>query len=157
MKNFDLEEVRKFITDSSEESKIYIGSDSSRFRKNGRWYAEYTTVVVIHINGKNGCKVFGRVDIEEDYDQKKDKPRMRMMNEAIRAAQLYLDLEEAIEYRDCQIHLDINPDEKHGSSVALKEAIGYVTAITRVVPMVKPQAFAASYGADRFTEIRQFA
>jgi uncharacterized protein len=152
-KNFDIEEVRTFITNSSETSKIYIGSDSIRFKKNDIWYAEYATVVVIHKDGNKGGKIFGRLDIERDFDQKKDKPKNRMMNEAIRAAQLYLELEEAIEYRDCEIHLDVNPDEKHGSNVALKEAIGYVRSMTNVTPMVKPNAWCASFAADRFSEV----
>ena len=153
MKQFNLEEVRRYIQQSSEESKIYIGCDSSRFKKKGRWFAEYASVVVIHINGKNGCKIFGRTDIEEDFDQKKDKPRMRMMAEAQRAAQLYLDLEEAIEYRDCEIHLDIASLPQYGSNVAMKEAIGYVTAMTNVIPLVKPMAWAASACADKYPSI----
>ena len=154
---FDIEQVKEFIQNTSDETKIYIGADSSRYNKKGVWFAEYATVVIVHLNGKNGCKIFGRVDTERDYDQKKDKPRMRMMNETIRAAQLYLELEEAIGYRDCEIHLDINSDDKFGSFCALSEATGYIKAMCNVIPMVKPDAWAASIGADRFVEIKNFA
>jgi predicted RNase H-related nuclease YkuK (DUF458 family) len=130
-------------------TKIYIGSDSARYRKGDVWHAEYCTVVVVHYDGNRGCKVFGQLESERDYDQKKDKPRMRLMNEVMRTAQMYLDLEEVIGYRDVQIHLDINPDEKHGSSCVISEAVGYIKGFCNVVPFVKPNAFAASIAADR--------
>jgi len=149
MKKLNLDEVREFIVNTSLSTKIYIGSDSARYRKGDVWHAEYCTVVVVHYNGNRGCKVFGQLESERDYDQKKDKPRMRLMNEVMRTAQMYLDLEGAIGQRDVQIHLDINPDEKHGSSCVISEAVGYIKGFCNVVPFVKPNAFAASIAADR--------
>jgi predicted RNase H-related nuclease YkuK (DUF458 family) len=149
MKKLNLDEVREFIVNTSLSTKIYIGSDSARYRKGDVWHAEYCTVVVVHYNGNRGCKVFGQLESERDYDQKKDKPRMRLMNEVMRTAQMYLDLEGAIGQRDVQIHLDINPDEKHGSSCVISEAVGYIKGMCNVVPFVKPNAFAASIAADR--------
>lgn len=149
MKKLNLEEVKEFIANTSLTTKIYIGSDSARHRKRDIWFAEYCTVVVVHYNGKNGCKVFGELETDRDYDQKKDKPRMRLMNEVMRTAQMYLDLEEAIGDRQVEIHLDINPDEKHGSSCVISEAVGYIKGMCNVVPFVKPKAFAASIAADR--------
>jgi predicted RNase H-related nuclease YkuK (DUF458 family) len=49
--------------------------------------------------------------------------------------------------------LDINPDEKYGSSCVVQEAVGYIRGMCNVVPMVKPRAFAASYCADRLKHI----
>jgi predicted RNase H-related nuclease YkuK (DUF458 family) len=51
---------------------------------------------------------------------------------------------------EVEIHLDINPDEIHGSSVALQQAIGYIRGTCNIVPMVKPNAFCASFAADRY-------
>ena len=149
MRKLNLDEVREFIVNTSLSTKIYIGSDSARYRKGEVWFAEYCTVVVIHYDGNRGCKVFGQLESERDYDQKKDKPRMRLMNEVMRTAQMYLDLEDAIGVRGVQIHLDINPNEKHGSSCAISEAVGYIKGMCNVVPFVKPNAFAASIAADR--------
>ena len=154
-KNMDLDEVRAFIQEQTVETKIYLGGDSERFQVNGVWYADYINVVVVHKNGKNGCRVFGSVTRERDYDQQKDKPRMRLMNEVMKTAQLYLDLEEAICERDFEIHLDINPDLKHGSSCVIQEAVGYIRGMCNVVPLVKPNAWAASYCADRFKDAIQ--
>lgn len=149
MNKLNLDEVKEFIGNTSSTTKIYIGSDSARYRKHEVWFAEYCTVVVIHYDGKHGCKIFGQLESERDYDQKKDKPRMRLMNEVMRTAQMYLDLEDAIGDRSVEIHLDINPNEKYGSSCVISEAVGYIKGFCNVVPFVKPRAFAASIAADR--------
>ena len=100
-------------------------------------------------------KVFGEIVTERDYDQSKDKPRMRLMNEVMKAAQMYLDLAESIGDRECEVHIDINPNEKHGSSCVINEAVGYIKCMTGVTPRVKPSAWAASVCADRFPELRK--
>lgn len=149
----NLEEVREFIANSSHSSRIYIGSDSERYFKDGVWHADYTMAVVIHYDGCRGCKVFGGVETERDYDQRKDRPSIRLMNEVMKTAQLYLDLADCIGDRHFEVHLDINPDIHHGSSCVVQQAIGYIRGTCNVVPMVKPDAFAASYAADRLKEI----
>jgi predicted RNase H-related nuclease YkuK (DUF458 family) len=117
------------------------------------WFADYTLAVVVHIDGKHGCKIFGEVQRERVYDQRNDKPRMRLMTEVYKIADLYLKLEDVLEDREVQVHLDINPSEMYGSSCVINEAVGYIRGMCNVVPMVKPKAFAASYAADRLKEI----
>lgn len=153
MKKLDIDQVKNFILAQSPETKIYIGGDSERFRRNGKWHAEYTLAVVVHINGKNGCKIFGESSIELDYDQKRERPAMRLMNEVYKISELYLKLHEVLEDREVEVHLDINPNEMHGSSCVVQQAIGYIRGTCNVVPMVKPKAFAASYAADRLKEV----
>jgi predicted RNase H-related nuclease YkuK (DUF458 family) len=149
-KAINIDEVRDFIMAQTPETKIYIGGDSERFLIGKDWYADYIMVVVVHINGNNGCKIFGEVQRERDWDQKRDKPRMRLMNEVYKIADLYLKLHDVLEDREVQVHLDINPNEMHGSSCVINEAVGYIKGMCNVVPMVKPRAFAASYAADRY-------
>lgn len=149
-KKIDLDEVRTFIAEQTPETKVYIGTDSERMNIDGVWYADYMTVVVVHINGKNGCRVFGQVSRERDYDQRKDRPIIRLMNEVQKTAEMYLSLADDLEDREVEIHLDINPDEKHGSSVALQQAIGYIRGTCNIVPLVKPNAWVASFAADRY-------
>ena len=153
MVNINIDEVREFIDKQTPETKIYIGGDSERFKIDKVWYADYTLVVVVHVDGKHGCKIFGEVQRERDYDQSKNKPRMRLMTEVYKIADLYLKLADVLEDREVQVHLDINPDEAYGSSCVVQEAVGYIRGMCNVVPMVKPQAFAASYCADRLKEI----
>ena len=153
MRKLDLEHVREFIQAQSKETKIYIGCDSERLRVGKQWYADYILAIVVHIDGKHGCKLFGEVIREKDYDQKVDRPRYRLMNEAYKLSELYLKLHDILEDRAVEVHLDINPSELHGSSCVLNEAIGYIRGTCNVVPMVKPKAFAASYAADRLKEL----
>jgi predicted RNase H-related nuclease YkuK (DUF458 family) len=146
--------VKEFIEAQSPETKIYIGCDSARYRTNGQWYADYTLAIVVHINGNNGCKIFGEVQTERDYDQKASKPSFRLMNEVYKISALYLKLADVLHDRQVEVHLDINPNQMHNSSVVLSQAIGYIKGTCNVIPMVKPNAFAASYAADRLKELK---
>jgi uncharacterized protein len=153
-KDFDLEEVKEFIRQSSDSTSIYIGADSERYRgRDEQWYADYTVAIVVHMDSSRGCKVFGKVDSERDFDRRHDRPATRLMNETYRAAQMYLDLIDAIGDRHCEVHLDINPDEIHGSSCVIQQATGYIRGMCGFPPKVKPEAFSASYAADRLKEI----
>jgi predicted RNase H-related nuclease YkuK (DUF458 family) len=154
---FDFVKIKEYIDAQGPDTKIYIGCDSERFRKNDMWFADYTLAIVVHIDGKHGCKIFGEVQTEKDYDQRKNKPRMRLMNEVIKIANLYLELENLIDDRPIEVHLDINPNEMFGSSCVVSEAIGYIKGMCNVVPFVKPKAFAATYCADRLKEIVKVA
>lgn len=151
-KHLDLDAVRAFIQSQSPETKVYLGGDSERFQIGGVWYADYINVVVVHKNGKNGCKVFGGIVRERDYDQQKDRPRMRLMNEVYKTAGLYMELADVLEDREVEIHLDINPNLKHGSSCVINEAVGYIRGMCNIVPLVKPNAWCASYAADRYKD-----
>lgn len=153
MKKININEVQLFIQSQSPETKIYLGCDSERMKIDGVWYADYVLAIVVHINGNNGCKLFGEVHRERDYDQKASRPAMRLMTEVYKVSELYLKLAEVLEDRLVEVHLDINPDELHGSSCVLGQAIGYIKGTCNVIPFVKPQAFAATYAADRFRSL----
>ena len=154
MRKLDLNKVSEFINAQGPDTKIYLGCDSERFRMNEVWYADYILAIVVHINGKNGCKLFGEVVRERDYDQRKDRPSTRLMTEVYKVSDLYLRLADVLDGRDVEVHLDINPDEEYGSSCVLNQAIGYIKGTCNVVPLVKPDAFAASYAADRLKGLK---
>lgn len=154
MSKLDLNEVREYIQNQSPSTKIYIGCDSERYRVGEEWWADYVLAIVIHIDGKHGCKLFGEVIKERDFDQKVNRPRYRLMNEVYKVSELYLKLADVLVDRNVEVHLDINPNESHGSSCVINEAIGYIRGTCNVIPLVKPQAFAASYAADRFKELK---
>jgi predicted RNase H-related nuclease YkuK (DUF458 family) len=144
----NLKEVKEFIKNSSESTKIYIGCDSEKRRKNGIYQADYVTVVIVHKDGCKGAKIFYDTSTETDYDKNKSRPAMRLMNEVIKAAQMYLDLGDAFGTRKVEIHLDINPDKRHGSSCAVDSAVGYIKGMCGMTPLIKPDAFAASHCSD---------
>ena len=154
MKKLDIQEIKNFIEAQGPSTKIYIGADSVRFRERNQWYADYTLVVVVHIDGCHGCKIFGETQTELDYDQKKSKPSMRLMNEVYKVSELFQKLRDVLEDRAVEVHLDINPNEMHGSSCVVHQAIGYIKGTCNVIPMVKPNAFAASYAADRYNSLK---
>ena len=152
-KKLDIDEVKAYIDKQSPETKIYIGADSERYKVGKTWYADYTLAVVVHIDGRHGCKIFGEVQTEIDYDAKASKPALRLMNEVYKVAEMYQKLHEAIGDRNVEIHLDINPDEHYNSSIVIQQAVGYIRGVCNIVPLVKPNAFAASYAADRLKEL----
>ncbi len=157
MKKLNIAEVTSFIEAQSPETKIYIGADSERYKRGNLWYADYTLAVVVHIDGCHGCKIFGEVQTEIDYDAKNSRPSLRLMNEVYKVAELFQKLVDVIGEREVQIHLDINPKECYNSSIVIQQAVGYIKGTCNVVPMVKPNAFAASYAADRLKEVMAMA
>lgn len=157
MKKLNLEEVKEFIRAQSPETKIYLGADSERMNVNGTWYADYLLAVVIHIDGNKGCKIFGEIQRERDYDQRKDKPSMRLMNEVMKVSEMFHRLSDVLEDRHVELHLDLNGDKTYGSSCVVQQAIGYIRGTCNVTPMIKPKAWAASYAADRLKYILETA
>jgi uncharacterized protein len=143
-----IEDIVNLLLTLSPDTKVYLGCDSVRFNRNNRWYARYATVAIIHMNGKNGCRIFNNISVEPDYDVRKNRPKIRMMNEVSKVCQLYNQLAPFIDEFDIEIHLDINTDPKHGSNCAASEAAGFVLGMTGIEPKLKPESWAASFGAD---------
>jgi uncharacterized protein len=153
MKKFDIEKIKEFILAQGDNTRIYIGVDSERIRFNEQWFADYTAAIVVHIDGNKGCKLFGEITRERDYDRV-DRPNTRLMTEVYKVSELYLKLADVLEGRKVEVHLDINPDENYASSNVVKQAIGYIRGVCNVIPMIKPDAFAASCAADRMKSLR---
>jgi predicted RNase H-related nuclease YkuK (DUF458 family) len=147
-----VEEIVELLATLDTSTKIYFGCDSVRSRKNGRWIATYATVFIVHINGKHGCRLFSHLSSEPDYDVKISRPKMRMMKEVQKVCEMYTQLIPFIDEFDIEVHLDISQDPKHGSNCAAAEAAGYVLGVTGLPTehiKLKPDSFAASFGADR--------
>jgi len=199
IRKIDIEEVKAFIAKQSPETRVYLGSDSERLRIKGEWYADYMVVVAVHIDGKHGCRVFGEVVRERVFDQKMDRPALRLMTEVHKVSEIFQQLKDVLHGREelrvealnaqiddiigsmadtsskqvikfldrqitaiekkiaeeCiyEVHLDINPDKMHGSSCVFDEARGYIQGTCEVTPLLKPNAFAASFAADRGIEL----
>lgn len=162
--NFDIEEVKAFIKDSSPESKIYFGCDSERFKKRVlvtpktktqkavykyEWMARFSTVVVIHKDGNHGAKIFGRLETENVDDGNPSRPFNRMWKEVEKVSELVQECDEVLVGKHFHIHLDINPNKDEGSNVAYGAAKGYIYSMHGIEPQFKPQAFASTCAADR--------
>lgn len=153
----ELDTLQNFLNTQDPGTKVYLGADSERFRLQGVWWAEYTVAVVIHLGGRHGCKIFGEVTRERDYDQRRDRPSMRLMNEVHKVSEMFHRLALVLQHHEVEVHLDINPNEMFGSNCVIQQAIGYIRGTCNVIPMVKPRAFAASYAADRLKSLRETA
>jgi predicted RNase H-related nuclease YkuK (DUF458 family) len=149
-----LEEVKEAIKNSSKESSIYVGCDSIRYKKGGRFFARYATVVILHVDSCHGCQLFYTETTLPDYGKKIESLRQRLLNEAGFAIGVTLELLDVVEDRHFEVHLDINPKEEHASNKAVKEATGYVLGATGITPKIKPFAFAAMHAADKVARIR---
>lgn len=149
----NLEEVKSYIKNESINSKIYLGCDSETRYVKDQWYIYYYLVVVIHHNGRNGCKVFGEKLIEKDYIADKRKPTYRLMQEVFKVSELYLKLEDSFGDRDVEVHLDLNPSKKYVSNLIVDQAIGYVKGTCNIIPLIKPDSWAASCVADKFLKL----
>lgn len=144
-----LDDARVAIKASSKESTIYIGADSVRYKKgknkdgSDKWFARYATVVVVHKNSKNGCNVFSNVTVLPDFGQ----IRTRLMTEVQLSLETFSAIEDILDGRGLEIHLDVNPDPAHASNVVAKEAAGWVIGMG-LVHKIKNEAWAASTAAD---------
>jgi predicted RNase H-related nuclease YkuK (DUF458 family) len=148
--NTDVEVTRSMIEEASQESKIYLGSDSERVNIDGVWFVDYLVCVILHEDGRHGASViYGSIERERDYDKQLNRPFQRLFTEVMKIGDLYTKLQDVLIDRDVSIHLDINPDKKHGSSCAVAEAVGYIKGVCGLDPVIKPHSWAASIAADR--------
>ena len=151
-----IEELVDLLTRVDNNTRLYFGCDSVVWKRgDGQKMATYATVLVVHMNGKNGGRVFRHIVNEPVYDLKAGRPKMRLMKEVQLVSQLYVELAPLIDEFETEIHLDINPNKKYGSSCAAQEAAGYVLGMTGIEPKLKPEAFAASFGGDKYARTGQ--
>ena len=134
----------KAIKKSSEQSRIFIGCDSVRYKVGpNKWEARFDTVVIIH-HPRDGCSIIPNSVKQPDYGNIKT----RMLAEVgfvVEAATAIID---HLGPRSLEIHLDINTNPCYKSSVAVSEAIGWVRAQTGLTPKLKPEAWASTHTAD---------
>src|SRR3990167_7423561 len=155
----NIQKVVDFVKQHSMDTRIYIGTDSEKHRDGRVWMADYISVVVVHIDGKHGCKIFGCVKREKVIDTDQGRPIHRMMAETYKSAELYQKVYDALVKENderalsIEIHLDINSLEEHASSLVVDQAVGYIKGVCGIEPQIKPDAFSASYAADRWKEI----
>lgn len=134
-----IEAIRK----SDKKSSVYVGCDSIRFKKDGKWRARYSTVIILHRASRNGANLFYDTVTLDDYGNLK----LRLMNEVMFALDVATAVVDHLDGRTLEIHVDINPDNRHASNVAVKEALGYIRG-SGFIAKIKPEAFAATHASD---------
>ncbi len=149
MPEIDLEEVKEYIKTCSPETAIYVGSDSKCFTQNKQKMVAYITVVVIHIDGNKGAKVFKGLNIEKHFGSL----RQRLMTEVGYAATAAYEIAVVVGKRPFEVHLDLNPNPYYKSSQVVKEAMGYIMGTVGFWPHVKPKSIMASNCADKWAKL----
>lgn len=152
----DKEELAEYLKTCDSDTKIYLGCDSKVFKakKTKQTWIDYVSVIIIHKSSRNGCKVFAvREKTIDKSGLAGSNPTYRLLQEVQKIGELYQDIQELILDFEVEIHLDLNPDEKHKSSAAAKAATGYIKSFDDIgdhfVAKLKPESFAASHAADR--------
>jgi len=145
------EQLVELLCSLSPDTRLYIGTDSFRFKICNVWHARYATVLVVHKNGRHGCTIYRSEHVARDYDEKKNRPSIRLMTEVQKSCELYTQLAPLIDSYDVEIHLDISNDTKNGSSCVATQAAGYVLGVTGIQAKLKPESWAASTSADHYT------
>ena len=133
--------ARQEILKSSPQSAIYIGCDSRRVPSKKK--AIFSTVIVLHMDSKKGCKIFHFKQELPDFGNL----RARLMAEVQLALEAFYAIEDVVNNRKLEIHLDVNPDPKHASNIVTAEALGWVRGLG-LQARIKPDSFAASTAAD---------
>ncbi len=121
-KDINIEKLLEEIKASSDTTAIYVGADSKQFKKNNVKFVAYVTVVVLHKDGNKGATIHKQYSFEKDFGSL----RQRLMKEVELAIEVGYKIADSVGGRPFQIHLDLNPDPKHKSSICVKEATGWV-------------------------------
>jgi hypothetical protein len=138
------DEAKQAILDSSPQSSVYIGCDSIRYKKNKVWYAKYSTVIIVHMDSKKGCRLFHESVDMPDYGNLKQ----RLLTEVQLAVTAATEIIDVIGNRHMEVHIDVNPNPKHKSHIAVKEALGWVKGSLNMDAKIKPYSWAATHAAD---------
>lgn len=137
-----IDDVLAAISESSEESSIYVGCDSVVLDDE----IAYVTVLIIHYDSNHGGRIFKDIKFEYNHGNR----NRRLLTEVGYAQGLASQVIETVGSRHFEIHLDINPDVKHASNAVMKEAVGWIAGVFGFKPKLKPHAFAASGASDHF-------
>jgi predicted RNase H-related nuclease YkuK (DUF458 family) len=139
--------------------KVSVGTDSQKSSGKGNY--KFATVILITTSEDlGGGIVVGRGGIviaSTHYHQFKvkgtDKELVneRMVYEVGKSVEAAYEIAVLLDLYGLplEIHADINPDPIHDSNKALQHAIGYILGMGYSFK-IKPDAYAASTGADKF-------
>ncbi len=123
--------------------KVCIGTDSMVYGND----VQFATAIVFVIIGNGGCMF-----INKHKEKRKIALKERMLMEIGFSVETAFALEPVLKKLNVpmEVHADINKDPRYPSNASLKEAMGYIQSMGYSF-VAKPDAFASSVCADRFT------
>lgn len=150
-----LEEIIKTEKGPNDIWRISVGTDSQR---DGRKY-KFATVILISVKedlGNGVLKGKGGKMIDATYHlpvhgKNKEGVNERMLIEVGKSIEIAFEISPVLETHGIkmEIHADINADPRWESNKALSHAVGYILGMGYEFK-IKPDAWAASYGGDRY-------
>lgn len=145
-----LMEIAQFVgEDPKSFYRLVIGSDSHNYRVNSHFECDFVTAIVIHRVGHGARYFWQREKVVKPFVLR-DKiyaETMRSLKTAQRLVPALRDVVEPSKY-ELEIHIDVGA---HGPTrEMIKEVVGMVTG-NGYVAKTKPQSWAASSVADRYT------
>jgi len=141
----------QILTDISnsptEDLEFIVGADSQWSK--GR--VTYTSVIIMLMNGKGG-RGYHKTHITKRNQYVSIK--QRLFTETYQAVEVAMWLNPILEklgYDISEIHTDLNPNPKYPSSEMVQQCLGYIKGMG-FEGKTKPDAWAASCSADKFTK-----
>lgn len=147
---YSIQEIRDEIANAGSDALVYVGTDS----KQSKYNTTFITVIIIHRGAKSseggrGCQVFPYTHSVPKITNLKQK----LAEEVNTVMKFTLDLiydadgNIVVPLDMVEVHMDLNPNPKHKSYVAVKEAMAYVQG-QGLTARIKPYALAATGTSD---------
>jgi len=135
---------------------VSVGTDSTRGGAKGAYrFATAIMIVVTEDMGGGvtqgrGGKLIATTYSHQFKSRDKELVKERMVFEVARSIDIAYELSPLVNLYDIplEVHADINPNPRYESNKALAEAVGYILGMGYSFK-IKPEAFAASYAADK--------
>lgn len=135
--------------------KVCVGTDS---QKKGKGF-KYATAILIEMKRPTGIKIQGKMTYKgigakvisgTFIERIKPSIRQRMLKEVQLSIDVCFHIVDLVDLYDIdmEIHADVNPNPMWASSVALSDVVGFCKGMN-LTYKVKPDAYAASSGADK--------
>jgi predicted RNase H-related nuclease YkuK (DUF458 family) len=124
--------------------KVCVGTDAQR---RGRGH-KFVTVIALISEGKGGMLMY-----TVEHEMHKITLNQKLLKEVYKSIEIAYSINPLLELYDIklEIHVDINADERWASNKSMSQAVGYIMGMGYDYK-VKPDAFAASFNADRYAK-----
>lgn len=124
--------------------RVCIGTDAQR---KGRGH-KFVTVIALIAERKGGMIMY-----TAEHDFNKMTLNQKLIKEVYKSIEIAYMINPLLELYNInlEIHVDINPSERWASNKSMSQAVGYIQGMGYGYK-VKPDAFAASFNADRYAK-----
>jgi predicted RNase H-related nuclease YkuK (DUF458 family) len=119
----DLLEYIKAYVEANPETELLIGTDSQNHKKN----TTFAIVIALYKPHKGAHALYCRWDeLRQYYGKPGEAEKTRLLAEVWYSVEVAEAIKNALGLKAKYIDIDINPDKKYGSNIALSEALGLV-------------------------------